>query len=199
MDFGVYLVAEIFASIQGEGYHMGRSANFIRLANCNLNPPCQFCDTKIDKDKCECLEADIITSKLDKHCELCVITGGEPTCWNLIPLVESVRSRYPEMKIHLETNGTNSTNRYNFDWITCSPKPQNTWLIHGGCLYNELKYVIDDEIFENAILTIADKVPVYLQINAMDPINSLQRALELQKHIKGSRIGVQLHKYLKMR
>ena len=37
----IYPVVEIFQSIQGEGRHMGRPANFIRLAGCNLK--CSWC------------------------------------------------------------------------------------------------------------------------------------------------------------
>ena len=49
-----YKIKEIFKSIQGEGYHVGRNAVFVRFTGCNLwngninkrkNAICNFCDT----------------------------------------------------------------------------------------------------------------------------------------------------------
>ena len=50
----MYLVKEIYYTIQGEGYHVGRPAVFLRFSGCNLwsgyerdrkNAICKFCDT----------------------------------------------------------------------------------------------------------------------------------------------------------
>ena len=49
-----YFVKEIFYTVQGEGFHMGRPAVFCRFSGCNLwsgkeadraTAICQFCDT----------------------------------------------------------------------------------------------------------------------------------------------------------
>ena len=37
-------INEIFYSLQGEGYHTGTPAVFIRFSGCNLK--CSFCDTR---------------------------------------------------------------------------------------------------------------------------------------------------------
>ena len=37
-------INEIFYSLQGEGYHTGTPAVFIRFSGCNLK--CSFCDTQ---------------------------------------------------------------------------------------------------------------------------------------------------------
>ena len=50
----MYKVKEIFKSIQGEGFHTGKTAVFIRFSGCNLwngitkfrkKAVCNFCDT----------------------------------------------------------------------------------------------------------------------------------------------------------
>ena len=51
-----YRVNEIFCSLQGEGYHTGTPAVFVRLSGCNLR--CPFCDT--DHSAGELMTADEI-------------------------------------------------------------------------------------------------------------------------------------------
>ena len=50
----MYKIKEIYYTIQGEGFHTGRSAVFVRFSGCNLwsghekdreNAICNFCDT----------------------------------------------------------------------------------------------------------------------------------------------------------
>lgn len=37
-------INEIFYSLQGEGFHVGTPAVFVRFSGCNLK--CEFCDTR---------------------------------------------------------------------------------------------------------------------------------------------------------
>lgn len=111
-------VNEIFYSIQGEGYHAGTAAVFIRFSGCNLK--CPFCDT--DFAKYTDMTEEEITAEVAKYgAALCVITGGEPTLQLTETLVEKLHAIGKTVAI--ETNGTRPVPR-GVDWITCSPKDQ---------------------------------------------------------------------------
>jgi 7-carboxy-7-deazaguanine synthase len=121
----IYKVAEIFESIQGEGYHAGVPAVFIRLAGCNLS--CKFCDTKWDEVE-RMMMWEIVErvkdlarspSKLHSIC-LVVITGGEPMVQNVGPLAKALRDRH--FLTEVETNGMFEIPERMFDYISFSPK-----------------------------------------------------------------------------
>jgi len=111
-------VNEIFYSIQGEGYHTGTPAIFIRLSICNLK--CPFCDTDFSRYD-EMTDNEIIceVKSCSNECKFVVITGGEPTvqdCTHLIDLLHS-NGYY----VAMESNGTHNP-PFNLDWLTVSPK-----------------------------------------------------------------------------
>lgn len=114
-----YPVNEIFHSLQGEGFHQGRKASFLRLAKCNL--ACTFCDTDYHSG----LETDIpgIINRLDAYdCKSVIVTGGEPTIYPLTPLLEALKEN--GYWVAIESNGTNDLSVYRslIDHITISPK-----------------------------------------------------------------------------
>lgn len=192
-----YPVVEIFDSIQGEGFHIGTPVTFIRLAGCNLK--CPWCDT--DYEKYTEMTADEITFKI--HYNKVVITGGEPTIHDLIPLLNALKDT-PGHYIALETNGTNPTFeiRSLVDWITCSPKPQTDWKVNSECEFDELKYVVD------GVFT-PDKVSkefggkyfgkIWLQPESSQMEKRFQEAYEIAMKYPAFRVGIQLHKILKVR
>lgn len=111
-------INEIFYSIQGEGYHTGVAAVFVRFSGCNLC--CAFCDTIHDNG---ILMTDYeIVAEIMKYpqSKLIVLTGGEPSLFishDFIALLKQATG----MKIAIETNGTHQLPD-NIDWITLSPK-----------------------------------------------------------------------------
>lgn len=109
-------VNEIFYSLQGEGFHTGTAAVFLRLSGCNLK--CDFCDT-VHGYSVELSEEDIIERVVKYPAQLVVITGGEPA----LQLTESLVDKlHVENKfVAIETNGTCPIPS-NVDWITLSPK-----------------------------------------------------------------------------
>lgn len=111
-------VNEIFYSIQGEGYHAGTAAVFIRFSGCNLK--CPFCDTDFSQYT-EMTEDEIINEVAKYNAKLCVITGGEPSLQLTFKLVDKLH-QIGKM-VAVETNGT-KTIPTNVDWVTCSPKDQ---------------------------------------------------------------------------
>jgi len=102
-----YKVNEIFRSIQGEGQMSGVPAIFIRFSGCNLK--CPWCDTKHEEG--EILEIEQIIDRIDKEnrpsVPLFVITGGEPTIWDLAKFLEELDKFFPDVTVAMESNGTN--------------------------------------------------------------------------------------------
>ena len=76
-------VMEQFLTIQGEGYHSGRSAYFIRLGGCDVG--CVWCDVKESWDAAEHELMDIsvlVDRAVETNTDFSVIRGGEPTMYN---------------------------------------------------------------------------------------------------------------------
>ena len=109
-------VNEIFYSLQGEGYHSGTAAVFVRFSGCNLR--CPFCDTD-HEDGREMSEEDIVAQVSAYPASLVVITGGEPSLQLTDTLVEALH--HLGKTVAVETNGTMPLPP-NVDWITLSPK-----------------------------------------------------------------------------
>lgn len=117
-------VNDIFYSLQGEGYHTGRPALFVRFAGCNLR--CPFCDTEFDSYH-EWSE-DYIVTELLAHCidhcvlnekPMVVLTGGEPTLQADDAFVDLLHSE--GFYVAMESNGLLPAPA-NLDWLTVSPK-----------------------------------------------------------------------------
>lgn len=121
-----YRVNEIFYSIQGEGYNVGRPAIFIRFSGCNLK--CSFCDTHVGEFK-ELSINQIVNSIEQYHCYFVVLTGGEPLIQINQELVETlIQNGY---SVAIETNGILLDRDKRSDllkdcWITVSPKNKET-------------------------------------------------------------------------
>ena len=114
---------EAFYTIQGEGYHSGKSAFFLRIGGCDVG--CHWCDVK------ESWNADLhppteiykmIDQILAYPAKTVVITGGEPLMWNMQPLTDSLHNK--GMSVHIETSGAYPLSG-DFDWICLSPKKNN--------------------------------------------------------------------------
>ena len=150
MEAVTYPVNEIFRSIQGEGYHAGTPAIFIRLAGCNLS--CPWCDT--DHSEKERLTAKEILARVhalepsSATISMVVLTGGEPTIHPLIPLLDELKNHY----VAIETNGALPSelvhlrrDRLLLDWVTISPKEEPTNEILQIFKWNasEIKVVLD--------------------------------------------------------
>ena len=84
-------VMESFYTLQGEGFHQGKAAYFIRLGGCDVG--CVWCDVK------ESWNADIhpkisikqIIAEASAHpARLAVVTGGEPLMHDLNELTNEL-------------------------------------------------------------------------------------------------------------
>jgi 7-carboxy-7-deazaguanine synthase len=118
-------ITEIFRSLQGEGFHAGKPAVFVRGAGCNL--ACDFCDTDFSlKEKMSPEEIADRVAVLGDGTRFVVFTGGEPTIqpdgFRRLAELLRIRGYFTAM----ETNGM-SQDTLGVDWVTVSPK-----LNHGG-------------------------------------------------------------------
>ena len=113
-------VMETFYSLQGEGFHQGKAAFFIRLAGCDVG--CFWCDVKESWDAALHPQRTI-PSLTEEACAYpattIIITGGEPLLHPLDELTQSLKAA--GKTVHLETSGSSPLSGH-FDWICLSPK-----------------------------------------------------------------------------
>lgn len=129
-------INEIFYSIQGEGYHSGVPAVFVRFSGCNLK--CPFCDTKHTEGQ-YMSDAEIVAEVAKYPAKYVIFTGGEPSLFldNVLCTLLHQQGKY----ICVESNGTQPI-RGNIDFLTLSPKfefVKSAEIIHEQC--DELKVV----------------------------------------------------------
>ena len=133
-------IIELFTSIQGEGLYAGVPSVFVRVTGCNLR--CIFknsiCDTpysSFNPEKPKFTVKDVAKEFIGHlKVEHLVITGGEPTLYDLDGFLEElydildkeVGSDYAyNIKVTIETNGTNEISKRllnDLDLISVSPK-----------------------------------------------------------------------------
>jgi len=133
-------VMESFYTLQGEGFHQGKAAYFIRLAGCDVG--CVWCDVKESWDKDLHSEQSIeqIVTDAKKHpARLAVITGGEPTMYNLGKLTISLHQE--GFLTNIETSGAHPLSG-TWDWICLSPKKFKPPLPGILLKANELKIIV---------------------------------------------------------
>ncbi len=133
-------VMEQFYTLQGEGYHQGRAAYFIRLAGCDVG--CFWCDVKDSWDATKhplLTVGSLIAAVKQTKAEIVVITGGEPLMHNLDALTTELKKA--GLKTHIETSGSSPLSG-SWDWVCLSPKKFKAPLAEVLPAANELKVII---------------------------------------------------------
>jgi organic radical activating enzyme len=136
-------LVEEFYTIQGEGYHTGKAAYFIRIGGCDVG--CSWCDTKFSWDPAlhPLVPVDRIVSNVVKYpAAAAVITGGEPLMVNLEYLTAKLKVK--GIETFLETSGAYPLSG-SWDWICLSPKKNAPPLDEISRVAHELKVIIADE------------------------------------------------------
>lgn len=158
-------VMESFYTIQGEGFHQGKAAYFIRLGGCDVG--CIWCDVKEswDADKHPKLEIHDIVQAAAKHAgRLAVVTGGEPLMHNCEPLTTELHKA--GFMTNIETSGSYPLSGQ-WDWICLSPKKFKAPLPDILPKANELKVVIyhkSDFVWaEQYAALVSENCKLYLQ------------------------------------
>jgi 7-carboxy-7-deazaguanine synthase len=191
-------VMEAFYTLQGEGFHQGRAAYFIRLGGCDVG--CFWCDVKDSWDASKHPQYSVtqILNEAKKYPgRLAVITGGEPLLHDLTELTAALQEIGFETNI--ETSGSSPLSG-NWNWICLSPKKFKAPLPEIIPLANELKVVIynkhDFEWAETYANQVSSSCKLYLQpewdkANVVTPliINYIQQNPKWQ-------MSLQVHKYL---
>lgn len=191
-------IMEQFYTIQGEGFHRGKAAYFIRLAGCDVG--CVWCDVKESwnaKQHSEKTIDEIISEAKKYPSEICVITGGEPTMYDLNELTSSLHST--GKKINLETSGAYSING-KFDWICLSPKKFKAPLEENFSKANELKVIIfnqsDFEFAKKFQTKVSSSSKLYLQPEWSAKEKMLPQIIDYVKENPVWEISIQEHKYI---
>lgn len=133
-------LVEDFYTIQGEGFHSGKPAYFIRLGGCDVG--CRWCDAKYtwNPKVFPPTPVEIIVDRASScSAQAIVITGGEPLLYPLGELTRQLHAR--GLEIFIETSGTNPISG-EFDWICLSPKRQMPPLEEALRRADELKVII---------------------------------------------------------
>lgn len=133
-------IMEEFYSLQGEGFHTGKAAYFLRIGGCDVG--CSFCDVKEswNADLHPLVNVDkVIENILEYKANTVVITGGEPCLYNLSYLCEQI-SKHP-IALHLETSGSEKLSG-KWDWICFSPKKKTIIQPEFYKQANEMKVII---------------------------------------------------------
>ncbi len=130
---------EDFQTLQGEGFHTGKAAYFIRIGGCDVG--CHWCDVKESWNAAlhPATPTQEIVERAIPYADTVVITGGEPLTWNMEPLTRSLKEAGKQ--IHLETSGAYPLSGH-WDWICLSPKKTKPPLAEVYSRAQELKVVI---------------------------------------------------------
>lgn len=191
---------ELFYSLQGEGYHQGKAAFFIRLAGCDVG--CVWCDVKDswDASKHPVLSVEEIVAAAAAHpSRIAIVTGGEPLLHQLDPLTTALKAA--GFQTHIETSGSSPMSG-SWDWICLSPKKFKAPLPESVKAADELKVVVFNKSdfdwansFENELPADCKKYlqPEWEKSDAMTPL-----VIEYIKNNPSWELSAQLHKYIQV-
>lgn len=198
-----YKINEIFYSIQGEGFHAGTPAVFIRFSGCNLK--CPFCDTKHNEGKYMDLQEILkaVKGTIQEAAvtpSLVVLTGGEPSLYADEALCLALRNIF--LIVAMESNGTHQT-PVGVNFLTVSPKDD---FVKGAAISvdtcDELKLVFTGENDPGKWTGIRAR-HLFLQPcdtgNPVENIKIVQKAVEYAKKHPVWRISLQTQKILNVR
>lgn len=190
-------IMEHFYTIQGEGYHTGKAAYFIRVGGCDVG--CHWCDVKEswNPDIHPLVDVVELAEIAAGHCKTIVLTGGEPLMYNL----EVITKKLKELgcTIHIETSGAYPISGH-LDWITLSPKKTGLPKEEIYTKANELKCIIfnqhDFKFAEEQAAKVSENCLLYLQSEWSKREENYPKMTTFILENPRWRSSVQTHKYL---
>ena len=189
---------EHFYTIQGEGYHQGKAAYFIRLGGCDIG--CVWCDVKDSWDVEKHPKLNVGRLKLnvlETPAKLVVITGGEPLMHNLDELTTALQQQ--GLQTNIETSGAHPLSG-KWDWICLSPKKFKAPLPEILLLANELKIVVynksDFDWAEKYAALVNPSCKLYLQPEWDKATEVTPLLIAYIKANPKWQLSLQVHKYI---
>lgn len=199
-------VMEAFYTLQGEGFHQGKAAYFIRLGGCDVG--CFWCDVKDSWDAAmhpQFTIAQIVNRALEDvnrthgHVNnlIAVVTGGEPLMHNLDALTLALQQA--GFATNIETSGSSPLSGH-WDWICFSPKKFKAPVPEILPVANELKVVIynkhDFEWAEQYAAQVSPTCKLYLQPEWDKSATVLPLIIDYIKANPRWQLSAQVHKYI---
>lgn len=188
---------EQFYTIQGEGFHTGKAAYFIRIGGCDVG--CHWCDVKEswDANLHPPTLTNTIVTNASKFVKTVVITGGEPLMWNLEYITTQLQNN--KIRTHIETSGAYPLSG-KWNWICLSPKKTKLPLEGIYTEAHELKIIIsnnhDLKFAEEQASKVSNNCELYLQPewSKRDKITPI--IVDYVMKNPQWKISLQTHKYL---
>ena len=189
---------EAFYTIQGEGFHQGKAAYFIRLGGCDVG--CVWCDVKdswnADLHPQKTIE-EILSEAVSNPGRMAVITGGEPLMHDCSPLTSALHEK--GFQTNIETSGSYPLSG-EWDWICLSPKKFKATLPEILPLANELKIIIfnktDFDWAEQWAAQVSPNCRLYLQPEWSKSSIVTPLIIDYIKANPKWGFSLQLHKYI---
>ena len=191
-------VVEAFYTIQGEGFHQGRAAYFIRLGGCDVG--CVWCDVKESWDASKHPYKSIISivgEAKQNPGRIAVVTGGEPLMHDCSALTNELHRA--SFKTHIETSGAYPLSGH-WDWICLSPKKFKSPLPDVIPQADELKVVIfnksDFEWAEKYASLVSPECKLYMQPEWSKSEDVTPMIIDYIKQHPQWEFSLQIHKYI---
>ncbi|UMB60883.1 7-carboxy-7-deazaguanine synthase QueE [Lutibacter sp. A80] len=188
---------EEFYTIQGEGFHTGKAAYFIRIGGCDVG--CHWCDVKESWNASlhPPTSTDKIIANAKKYANTVVITGGEPLMWSLDYITSELQSK--NIKTHIETSGAYPLSG-SWDWICLSPKKTKLPLEGIYKEAHELKVIVsnkhDFKFAEEQAAKVNKACELYLQPEWSKREKMMPLIVDFVMKYPKWKISLQTHKYL---
>ena len=188
---------EEFYTIQGEGYHTGKAAYFIRVGGCDVG--CHWCDVKEswNAELHPPTLANTIVEHAKKYSDTVVITGGEPLMWSMDYLTKKLQQN--GIKTHIETSGAYSFSGF-WDWFCLSPKKTKLPLKEVYKEADELKIIIfnksDFKFAEEQAAKVGSNCEMFLQPEWSKKEKMTELIVDYVMKNPKWKISLQTHKYL---
>jgi organic radical activating enzyme len=193
-------VMEHFYTLQGEGYHQGRAAYFVRLGGCDV--ACVWCDVKDswDASRHPVMTVEEILREIQATpAKIVVITGGEPLMHPLGPLTEALQAA--GLQTHIETSGAHPLSGQ-WNWICLSPKKFKAPLPEILPQANELKVVVfnksDFDWAEKHAALVSPQCKLYLQPEWDRAAQVTPLIVDYIKAHPQWELSLQVHKYIQV-